>query len=97
MTVHASNTPKAIRDLWGTPPYVFDALNREFNFMLDAAASIENRLVPAFFCESMDALQQWWPAVSVWVNPPYSDIGPWVDKAIEASCAGGDCCHVSAC
>lgn len=88
MTVHASNTPEAIRDLWGTPRAIFDTLNTEFNFLLDVAASIENRLVSAFFSESMDALQQQWPPVPCWCNPPYSDIGPWIDKAIEASCRG---------
>lgn len=88
MSVHASNTPKEIRDLWRTPQYVFDALNHEFNFLLDAAASIENRLAPAFFSESMNSLQQQWPPVPIWVNPPYSDIKTWVNKAIEASRTG---------
>jgi len=88
MTIHASKTPKAIRDLWGTPQSIFDTLNAEFCFLLDVAASIEDRLVPAFFSESMNALHQQWPAVPCWCNPPYSDVGPWVDKAIEASCLG---------
>ena len=88
MTEHASSTPVAIRDLWATPRYVFDAVNAEFNFQLDVAASAHNRLVPAFFCETMNALRQVWPPVPCWCNPPYSNIGPWVEKAIEASRAG---------
>ncbi|MBS8516098.1 adenine methyltransferase, partial [Escherichia coli] len=34
-----SNTPAEHRDSWRTPPEIFAALNAEFVFQLDAAAS----------------------------------------------------------
>ncbi|EFB2195351.1 DNA N-6-adenine-methyltransferase, partial [Escherichia coli] len=39
-----SNTPAEHRDSWRTPPEIFAALNAEFVFQLDAAASEKNRL-----------------------------------------------------
>jgi len=37
-----SNTPADQRDLWRTPPALFAALDAEFCFQLDAAASPHN-------------------------------------------------------
>lgn len=80
-----SSTPPAIRDLWQTPPEIYAALNREFNFTGDAAASSLNHLHPVYLTEQQDALTEEWgvyfPPGYIWINPPYSDIGPWVKKA----------------
>lgn len=81
-TEHKSDTPVAIRDLWQTPKPLFDALNKEFMFSRDVAASSINRLCVGFFDEFTDALANDWGA-SNWCNPPYSNIMPWVQKAIE--------------
>lgn len=88
-TGYASKTPSDIRDWWRTPPEIFAALHREFNFGLDAAASSSNALCSCFFTQEMDALRLDWPPVTVWCNPPYSDIGPWVEKAAQCNHAGG--------
>lgn len=81
-TEHKSDTPKGIRDLWQTPKELFNSLNKEFNFTMDVAASHENTLVNGnYWTEKDDALSQNWRFVN-WCNPPYSDIGPWVNKAI---------------
>lgn len=51
-------------------------------FDLDAAASKENAICERYFDEKMNGLAQNWYG-RVWVNPPYSQIDKWIDKAIE--------------
>lgn len=92
MTSHASNTPTELRDLWATPQFVFDHLNREFNFAMDLAASSMNAKCPFYFDEKADALTKPWPAVPCWLNPPYSKIGPWVEKAAAEHLRGATVC-----
>lgn len=86
-----SKTPVEQRNLWQTPPPLFVALNAEFCFSLDAAASAENALCSRFITEEQNSLETPWgdylsiPGY-VWLNPPYSDITPFVHKAAaEAS------------
>lgn len=82
-----STTPPEHRDSWQTPPEIFAALNRDFRFVADVAASEHNHLLPVYFTEKDDALEQDWagqlPIGFAWCNPPYSDISPWVKKAAE--------------
>ena len=81
-TEHKSNTPVNIRDLWQTPKPIFNKLNDEFGFTKDVCASVTNWLCPNYFTESDNALIQYWH-IRNWCNPPYSNITPWVEKAIE--------------
>lgn len=81
-TENKSFTPESIRDLWQTPHEIFNKLDEEFNFTCDVAASESNHLCEKYFTESDDALINSWGKVN-WCNPPYSDITPWVEKAIE--------------
>lgn len=65
------------KDDWGTPDKVFNPLNAEFGFDLDAAATVHNRKVPEWFgpgSDVPDALVVNWCdyAAFVWCNPPYS-------------------------
>lgn len=86
-----STTNTYTRDMTQTPQWLFNALDLEFNFALDAAAMPETALCQHFLTPTIDALSVDWgdfisPLVRapwVWLNPPYSDIGPWVEKAIE--------------
>ncbi|MDM5130071.1 phage N-6-adenine-methyltransferase [Aeromonas piscicola] len=86
-----TTTQANTRDMTQTPLYLFRALDREFHFSLDAAALPETALCQKYLTPSIDALQVDWgdfisPSVRspwAWLNPPYSDIGPWVKKAIE--------------
>lgn len=85
-----SETPIEIRDFWRTPEYAFLPLDAEFNFGLDAAADLKNFLVPSFLTKEQNALAVRWAdhilpfcGRTVWCNPPYSDIGPWMLKAAE--------------
>jgi phage N-6-adenine-methyltransferase len=64
-----------------TPAWLFDALNSEFAFTLDAAANARNAKVPAFRSLDDCGLAASWAGERVWCNPPYSDIAAWVAKA----------------
>lgn len=66
-------------DEWETPQAFFDALDAEFHFTWDVAASRENRKSPNYFgpdhvaVSCQDGLTAAWPTVGAcWMNPPYS-------------------------
>jgi phage N-6-adenine-methyltransferase len=64
-----------------TPRSLFDPLNEEFEFTLDAAASVDNALTDHYYDLASDGLVSPWYDHNVWCNPPYSDIRPWAEKA----------------
>lgn len=70
-----------------TPQWLFNHLDQEFNFSLDAAALPENAKCETFFTPATDGLKQSWANKTVWCNPPFSknEIGDWVKKAFEES------------
>ena len=64
---------KAGSEEWETPPEMFDPLNKEFKFNIDAAASGINAKCDHFFSKHSDAINTQWPTgARVWLNPPYS-------------------------
>ncbi|SSF74304.1 phage N-6-adenine-methyltransferase [Klebsiella quasipneumoniae] len=85
-----SKTPADQRDLWRTPPALFACLNAEFCFQLDAAAAAHNALCRKFITAEQNTLKTPWADYLsipgyVWLNPPYSDITPFVKKAAAES------------
>lgn len=85
-----SKTPADQRDLWRTPPALFACLNDEFCFQLDAAAAAHNALCRKFITAEQNTLETPWADYLsipgyVWLNPPYSDITPFVKKAATES------------
>ena len=80
------------RQDWATPQALFDVLDREFYFALDAAASVSNTKCREFYSKEDDALTQSWcvgAGEAVWLNPPYGrEIGKWIKKAYEESQKG---------
>ena len=57
---------------WSTPQWLFDQLDNEFRFVLDAAASPENAKCAIYFTREDNALtKDWHPYRRVWLNPPY--------------------------
>ncbi|EMM6705319.1 phage N-6-adenine-methyltransferase [Klebsiella pneumoniae] len=85
-----SKTPVDQRDLWRTPPALFACLNAEFFFQLDAAAAAHNALCRKFITAEQNTLETPWADYLsipgyVWLNPPYSDITPFVKKAAAES------------
>jgi phage N-6-adenine-methyltransferase len=77
-------------DLWETPQYIFDWLDREFHFELDAACNNENCKCAYGYSQDMgyNALNCDWSSCTVWLNPPYSNPFPWVKKAHEEALKG---------
>lgn len=70
-------------DEWATPQPLYDWLNRSFTFTLDPAASDENAKCPEYFTAEEDGLAQSWAGARVFLNPPYSNVGDWVKKAVH--------------
>ncbi|MXS68461.1 phage N-6-adenine-methyltransferase [Enterobacter hormaechei] len=80
-----SKTPLDQRDLWRTPPALFASLDAEFCFQLDAAAAPHNALCRKFITVEQNTLETPWADYLsipgyVWLNPPYSNITPFVKK-----------------
>jgi hypothetical protein len=66
----------ARRQDWTTPAAIFDALNAEYHFDLDGAASSENALLPDY-----SDLRYSWEGRRVFANPPWSSIPPFIELA----------------
>ena len=90
------------RDDWETPQPIFDKLNTEFGFGLDAAATEASakcerwRSEPCIHNQERSCacgLHGRWIAphetLSVWLNPPYGrGLHQWVNKCVAESAAG---------
>lgn len=70
---------------WGTPDWIFDPLNEEFGFTLDAAASDENALCEDYYTKEDDGTFQDWAGHTVWCNPPYDseNLQAFTSKALR--------------
>lgn len=77
------------RDCWETPVDLFNDLNREFNFKIDLCATSENRrcdiYVPDIFDYSPSSATRYiiGDGGSAYMNPPYSNPKPFIEKAWE--------------
>lgn len=73
------------KDDWETPQDLFDALNAEFRFTLDAAASDSNHKLPRYYTLDTDGLSQDWGGEWVFCNPPYGnrETGVWTEKCYK--------------
>lgn len=72
-------------DVYSTPHALFNELDREFHFTLDACADEKSHKCDRYFTEEDNGLIQSWGGETVWCNPPYSETGKWVQKAYEES------------
>ena len=78
-------------DDWATPQDLFDALDAEFQFDIDAAASKENAKCPVWYGGLIDALalKQWSTEPStIWLNCPYSLCRQFIAKAAQEARRG---------
>lgn len=76
------------KDVWCTPKWLFDKLNAVWNFTLDAACMKETALCKKYYTPDDNSLIQDWSSETVWLNPPYSDLKPWMEKVEESYNAG---------
>lgn len=75
-------------DDWATPLEIVLEFEREFGpFHLDACCRPETAKAPHYYTKADNALEQPWRG-RVWMNPPFSDPGPWLEKAILETASG---------
>jgi DNA adenine methylase len=86
--VYHRNAKTGGSDVWGTPPELFETLDREFSFTLDPCANEENAKADRFYTADQNGLLQSWAGERVFMNPPYSEIKAWARKAYEEARAG---------
>lgn len=84
---HPQQTTDPEVDDRATHPTLFDPLRDRFGFTVDVAAAAHNTKCPRYYDTATNGLAQSWAGESVWCNPPYSDIAPWVRKAWEEHAA----------
>lgn len=67
-------------DEWQTPQWLFDELNKEFNFDADACATKANTKCDKYFKDALNHAY-WFDTKAVFMNPPYSNPKPFIEKA----------------
>ncbi|MFL0347896.1 DNA N-6-adenine-methyltransferase (Dam) [compost metagenome] len=75
---------KGRKQNWRTPRGMFDALNAEFGFTMDGASEPGNGLLPV---ASTAEAPISWAGQRVFCNPPWSNIRPFIDLAVQAEVA----------
>lgn len=83
MSQHSSHKQTAARDAWATPPQIAQHWIERFFLEVDVCASAANHKCPSYFTAEDDGLAQEWTR-RAWCNPPYSEIMPWVEKALAS-------------
>lgn len=75
------------KDYWETPTALFNALDSEFHFTLDAASSDQNAKCKRYYTKENDGLRKDWGGETVFCNPPYGskEIGVWTEKCYRES------------
>jgi phage N-6-adenine-methyltransferase len=79
---------RAVTDVWSTPQWLFDALNKEFGFTLDPCTDGTNAKCDKFYTTAENGLLRDWGTETVFMNPPYSEIAEWMRKAYGAAQEG---------
>jgi phage N-6-adenine-methyltransferase len=72
-------------DEWETPDVLVAWLNMTFQFTLDPCATSENHKCERYFTTEDDGLTQSWSEERVFLNPPYSQVKLWMQKAYESA------------
>ena len=75
-------------DVWATPQWLFDALNKEFGFTLDPCSDGTNAKCPKFYTPRENGLLRDWGTETVFMNPPYSEVDEWMRKAYGSALEG---------
>jgi site-specific DNA-methyltransferase (adenine-specific) len=89
---NAPYMPQSKSQEYQTPDWLFAALDKEFYFTLDAAASDSNALCEKYYTKEANGLVVSWGLESVYINPPYEvkTLTAFAKKAYEE--ARADCC-----
>ncbi len=92
----SSTTPKEDKNEWRTPTWLYRWVDALWHPEIDLAATRDNAKCERYLSlkEGEDALARPWTGAFVlgarvgWVNPPYSNPKPFLEKAIESAAAG---------
>lgn len=80
------------RQDWETPTAFFEVLTETYGFQWDMAATAANTLCENFYHEgspTRDALLHGWPKKQwLFCNPPWSNIGAFLDKGYQEALQG---------
>lgn len=87
---HLDHEAKPDPNDWSTEDEFWAALHGIFNFAVDACASKANAKLPRFWTKEDNSLRQDWSGETVWCNPPFDDIEPFLRKAKTAK----TCCAI---
>ena len=79
---------KTQTDVWGTPQWLFDALDKEFGFTLDPCSDGKNQKVAKHYTSQENGLLRDWGTETVFMNPPYSECDAWMRKAYGSAQEG---------
>ena len=80
-TLFSSNSSE-----WATPQDFFNKLDWRFGkFTLDPCATGDNHKTKKYYTLADNGLDQDWGGETVFVNPPYSHISLWIEKAYRES------------
>lgn len=76
-------TNRALTAEWSTPQWLFDELDKEFHFTLDACAQPFNAKCKKFYSPKENGLEQSWKGETVFCCPPsgVKELRHWVEKA----------------
>ena len=77
MTFNTAGLMSSKRQNWRTPKKLYDELNSEFEFDFDPC------LLETDTIHFKDMLGSDWGGKSIFVNPPYKDLGKWIKKCYE--------------
>jgi phage N-6-adenine-methyltransferase len=75
-------------DEWSTPQWLFDKLNKQYDFTLDPASDGVNNKCTKHYTAKENGLEQSWSRETVFINPPYSNTYAWVSKAYHEAFSG---------
>lgn len=81
MTSIAMTTGSRGAQDWETPRALWEKLDAEFHFTVDAACHQENMLGGRGWDMIDDGLSQDWDPEVVWCNPPFNESRAWIAKA----------------
>lgn len=73
---------------WETPHWLFNLLNKEFEFTLDVCATAMNAMCANYISPAQNAFAVDWKGVC-YMNPPYGrKIGQWIGRAYNQASIG---------
>lgn len=78
-----------IKGEYSTPQKLYDSLDKEFGFTLDACASKTNAKHKKYYTKEDNSLLKKWDNEIIFMNPPYTrELKLWIKKAYESSKTG---------